>query len=1149
MTSEREQYKEKMRAAGRRALEDFRKQKIERAAGAGGPASAGLVSGSGQGGAAAPPLPSVELVTFRVHTQPAAVEMGRTRPPESAELRLLAPTLSSTSLGSLPPGSACLPQPQLTRPSYASSSSAASVCATTSVGSLGSTATGYSAAPLYSAAAGGGGLGGGSSAGHSPPPSQSAAALTAEDEEERLAGFTAGRGRGGVGAVVSGGGGGDTAMVDMLLGQVEALMRDKAALASENAALRQQVEQLTELVGWLSLERGEQDGEEEELEGGERLQDTAGGFQLPGYGLEAAAAEEEERERNAPFNDWWRAELERQGRRPNAQEIAGWYNRHAAETWKEQAPSIQETRVHAKCLRSLPLVRDYFRNYRAKKRSGNERPGSCALTSALEYRDERGDSDPDADPDPDYTPASGRSLPPPLHHPLLHAHAFGARARGGAGDDDDDDGDDEDMGPGGDPEDDEDEEDDDDAVAVAGLKQLANLRHAGSPAAPEDAEVGSAMATEEDHDSELKAGGWARRGGGAGAGAARPLPADVDLGLLQAQPSLPGLAAVLGPSAAALWTAAATAPPPPAVAAALGLDPAAAAAASPQLLAQVTLQHLHQRVTFASLAQNLGLGRGSPLALQVLSQQQQAMAAGPPLPSLLAERRGSAAREDGESEGGRSGELGRTEAHAEEDGEAEGRQRGDGGWGSRRRRRGGGFVGAGAGAAGGRLSPEEQEGAEVGEGDDDNDGPAPLPDPRLVPKRRRTGGVVRRRYGGDEEAGAAAARHHPAGGDALAASRDEEPSCSGRWPSMAARAPGGGLPSWRSPRSSVSPQPQSPTAPDGSWLPGPRGRGAGTGAGTAGPARYGSDSLMRAAPLFTSERADEANLPRDGGGIPRQGDGLALPPPPLLALLPPPRPLDLTSLSLPTAQPLLLPPQPQPPVLPELLLPREALAGLSREALVERVVALQEHLRAVWDAQRLRAAQLQRLATPPREERQQLASPSPVVGRATEPAEAAAEKRSWQAAAAAATLSEPGEGAIARLAPQSESPPAGAGIVKQEVALQDATRLRPPGSDVPAHLAAAPLGRGGAGPQPAAAGTAGPPCDVEEAGSSGGAGSDGVGAGGGKEGAVLSLTGCDAMGSGDHGGSPVGPASTDGDSRLPDLASLAEAAEAEAAMH
>ena len=45
------------------------------------------------------------------------------------------------------------------------------------------------------------------------------------------------------------------------------------------------------------------------------------------------------------------------------------YNANAHELWQEEAPTIQETRVHAKCLRSLPLVRNYFRNYRAKKKT------------------------------------------------------------------------------------------------------------------------------------------------------------------------------------------------------------------------------------------------------------------------------------------------------------------------------------------------------------------------------------------------------------------------------------------------------------------------------------------------------------------------------------------------------------------------------------------------------------------------------------------------------------------------------------------------------------------------------------------------------------------------------------------------------------
>mmetsp|Transcript_29193 Transcript_29193/g.74494 ORF Transcript_29193/g.74494 Transcript_29193/m.74494 type:complete len:541 (-) Transcript_29193:469-2091(-) len=71
-----------------------------------------------------------------------------------------------------------------------------------------------------------------------------------------------------------------------------------------------------------------------------------------------------------PFNDWWRAELDKQGRRPTAAEIVGWYNENASQIWgAENVPSIQETRIHAKCLRSNQAVREYFREYRAKKRN------------------------------------------------------------------------------------------------------------------------------------------------------------------------------------------------------------------------------------------------------------------------------------------------------------------------------------------------------------------------------------------------------------------------------------------------------------------------------------------------------------------------------------------------------------------------------------------------------------------------------------------------------------------------------------------------------------------------------------------------------------------------------------------------------------
>lgn len=53
----------------------------------------------------------------------------------------------------------------------------------------------------------------------------------------------------------------------------------------------------------------------------------------------------------------------------------------ADRTWGDTKPTLQETRVHAKCLRSLPLVRDYFRNYRAKKKvsCSNGQPVACSM--------------------------------------------------------------------------------------------------------------------------------------------------------------------------------------------------------------------------------------------------------------------------------------------------------------------------------------------------------------------------------------------------------------------------------------------------------------------------------------------------------------------------------------------------------------------------------------------------------------------------------------------------------------------------------------------------------------------------------------------------------------------------------------------------
>lgn len=57
------------------------------------------------------------------------------------------------------------------------------------------------------------------------------------------------------------------------------------------------------------------------------------------------------------------------------------YARSADATWGGARPSLQEARVHAKCLRSLPLVRNYFRNYRAKKKVGRARPAGSACSS------------------------------------------------------------------------------------------------------------------------------------------------------------------------------------------------------------------------------------------------------------------------------------------------------------------------------------------------------------------------------------------------------------------------------------------------------------------------------------------------------------------------------------------------------------------------------------------------------------------------------------------------------------------------------------------------------------------------------------------------------------------------------------------------
>ncbi|KIY96908.1 hypothetical protein MNEG_11051 [Monoraphidium neglectum] len=64
----------------------------------------------------------------------------------------------------------------------------------------------------------------------------------------------------------------------------------------------------------------------------------------------------------------WRKEYESTNRRPSAHDIIRWYDAHSDEAWGDDKPTVMETRVHAKCLRSVASVRNYFREYRAKKK-------------------------------------------------------------------------------------------------------------------------------------------------------------------------------------------------------------------------------------------------------------------------------------------------------------------------------------------------------------------------------------------------------------------------------------------------------------------------------------------------------------------------------------------------------------------------------------------------------------------------------------------------------------------------------------------------------------------------------------------------------------------------------------------------------------
>ncbi|KAI8464694.1 MAG: hypothetical protein J3K34DRAFT_525967 [Monoraphidium minutum] len=81
-----------------------------------------------------------------------------------------------------------------------------------------------------------------------------------------------------------------------------------------------------------------------------------------------------------PFNEWWRAELAATGARPAAEQIRSWYDANSTAVWGGAAPTLAEARVHAKCLRSVGCVREYFRGYRARKR-GHGEPGEDGASS------------------------------------------------------------------------------------------------------------------------------------------------------------------------------------------------------------------------------------------------------------------------------------------------------------------------------------------------------------------------------------------------------------------------------------------------------------------------------------------------------------------------------------------------------------------------------------------------------------------------------------------------------------------------------------------------------------------------------------------------------------------------------------------------
>ncbi|GLC38207.1 hypothetical protein PLESTB_001087800 [Pleodorina starrii] len=70
----------------------------------------------------------------------------------------------------------------------------------------------------------------------------------------------------------------------------------------------------------------------------------------------------------APFNQWWRAHLEKHGERPKAEDLKRWFRDESKNAFPHEPPTYTMIRNHAKGLRDIASVKHYFRDYRARKR-------------------------------------------------------------------------------------------------------------------------------------------------------------------------------------------------------------------------------------------------------------------------------------------------------------------------------------------------------------------------------------------------------------------------------------------------------------------------------------------------------------------------------------------------------------------------------------------------------------------------------------------------------------------------------------------------------------------------------------------------------------------------------------------------------------